>query len=377
MRHQTWRWAADTGWMSTSGDVAAAAVVLYFGAREAIERTGALDRLGRAHPRATLIGCSSGGEILGCDVFDGGIVALALEFERCGTRTAVVPIAEAGQSREAGAALGGRLAAADLRWVFVLSDGMRVNGSELVRGLAGSVGPRVTVTGGLAGDGDRFQRTLVGCGGPPLSGQVAALGVYGEALMVGHGSVGGWDAFGPERVITRAKGNVLYELDGRPALALYKRYLGDEARDLPGSGLLFPLRIRPVDGRGSDVVRTIVNVDEAADALVFAGDVPQGWLAQLMKGNFNRLIDGAGEAARLAGRGAPRSGAAAILISCIGRKLLLGQRISDEAEATAELLGPEVSQLGFYSYGEISPHIRSGACELHNQTMTVTLLAES
>lgn len=376
MRHQSWRWTLEGGWESPSGDAAAAGVVLYFGAREALERPGVLDRLAQAHPRATLVGCSSGGEIFAGDVCDDGIVALALEFARSSVRTAVTPILDATGSRRVGAVLGDELAAPELRWVFVLSDGTRVNGSELVRGLTEAVGPEVVVTGGLAGDGDRFQRTLVGCGGPPLPGQVAAVGVYGERLSIGHGSVGGWDAFGPERLVTRSDGNILYELDGSPALALYKRYLGDEARDLPGSGLLFPLRIRPADGQGSDLVRTIVNVDEAADALVFAGDVPQGWLAQLMKGNFNRLVDGAGEAARLAGRAGPGQGVA-ILISCIGRKLLLGQRISDETEAIAELLGPDVVQLGFYSYGEISPHMRSGACELHNQTMTVTVLAES
>jgi hypothetical protein len=210
---------------------------------------------------------------------------------------------------------------------------------------------------------------------PPRPGQVAAIGFYGEAVTVGHGSSGGWDVFGPERHITRARENVLYELDGQPALDLYKRYLGEDAEQLPGSALLFPLRIYPADKPDHAVVRTVVGIDEAARTMTFAGDMPEGYRAQLMRGNFDRLIEGAASAAEQA-LAAVADEQVAILVSCIGRKLLLGQRISEEVEAVRNVFGAGTHLSGFYSYGEVSPHEITGSAELHNQTMTITTIGE-
>jgi hypothetical protein len=313
-------------------------------------------------------------------VTDDEIAAVAIGFDATKVRIACEPARSPQSSRACGDAIGRALAAPDLVGIFVLSDGLNVNGSELVAGITGAVGERVSVTGGLAGDGADFCETLVGGDCAPCKHMVAAVGFYGQAIRIGHGSAGGWDEFGPRRQITRSRGNVLFEFDGQPALDLYERYLGeDEARGLPGSGLLFPLRIFDPERPNHDIVRTILAVDHQARSMTFAGDVPEGWTAQLMRGNFDRLAAGAAMAARQAvdGVGQHRTGdQVAILVSCIGRRLLMGQHIADELEAAGAEFAPQMSQLGFYSYGEISPHRVSGVCELHNQTMTVTTIAE-
>ena len=251
-----------------------------------------------------------------------------------------------------------------------------MNGSDLVSGMTSALPAGVTVTGGLSGDGSRFTSTHVIADGTLSDKAIVAIGLYGEALRVGCGSLGGWDPFGPTRVITRARGNVLYELDGQSALSLYKRYLGDQARDLPASGLLFPLSIRANDNQ-MGVVRTILGVDEAEDALVFAGDIPEGSPARLMRANFDRLIDGAVGAARVSAdalRGS--SPELALLISCVGRKMVLQQRVEEEIEGVRDVVGSRPVIAGFYSYGEISPFSPTASCELHNQTMTITTFAE-
>jgi hypothetical protein len=243
--------------------------------------------------------------------------------------------------------------------------------------LSSVLDPAVVVTGGLAGDGDRFSRTWVLVDGRPSAGQAVAVGLYGDSVRIGHGSKGGWDVFGPEREVTRSEGNVLYELDGKPALKLYKEYLGDLAAELPASALLFPLAVRAIGGTAEErVVRTILGVDEATSSMVFAGDVPRGAFAQLMRANFDRLVQGASDAALMT-REAEVDGAAvlSIAISCVGRRLVLRQRVEEETEAALEILPPGTRQVGFYSYGELSPHT-NGTCELHNQTMTLTTLAE-
>jgi hypothetical protein len=238
-------------------------------------------------------------------------------------------------------------------------------------GLNAELPDEVVVTGGLAGDGDRFERTWVLFANDCTDHAVAAVGLYGAHVDVGHGSRGGWDIFGPQRRITRSEGNVLYELDGRPALELYKHYLGDRASGLPATALLFPLALK---GSGEElIVRTVLAVDEEAQSMVFAGDVPEGALAQLMRANFDRLIEAASTAARDAMAGGPTL---SVAISCVGRRLILGERTEEELEATLGSLPEGSRQIGFYSYGEISPLVSAGSCTLHNQTMTLTTIRE-
>jgi hypothetical protein len=380
MRVAQLSWSETAGWSSASSDRTKADLVFFFGTRQALACGARYRELRAMFPDAHILGCSTGGQIRNDDVTDDEIAAAAIGFDATELRVACEPASAAESSRACGDTIGRSLAAPDLVGIFVLSDGLNVNGSELVAGIIGAVGERVSVTGGLAGDGADFRETLVGADCPPRKHMVAAVGFYGPAIRIGHGSAGGWDEFGPRRQITRSRGNVLFEFDGQPALDLYERYLGeDEARGLPGSALLFPLRIFDPERPDHDIVRTILAVDRQARSMTFAGDVPEGWTAQLMRGNFDRLAAGAAMAARQAadGVGQRRTGdQVAILVSCIGRRLLMGQHTADELEAASAEFGPDIPQLGFYSYGEISPHRVSGVCELHNQTMTVTTIAE-
>ncbi len=348
-------------------------VVLLFGSGQALAQPKVLDPLGVAYPGAKLFGCSTAGEIRDTLVTDNALVATAIEFESSTVRFEQRQVEEASDSRHAGQELARSLIRDDLVHLFVLSDGLNVNGSELVRGASECLPQGVSVTGGLSADGDRFESTSVLCDGDASSGIVAAMGFYGEKLQVGYASLGGWDSFGPQRLITRSEGNILYELDGKPALDLYRRYLGEHADDLPSTGLLYPLSVT-LDESSQEVVRTILAIDEDQNSLVFAGDVPVGARARLMKANFDRLVDGAAGAAqnsRVAGD--PDLG---ILISCVGRKLVLGQRTEEEVEAVREALGDVTTLTGFYSYGEIAPFAYDAPCELHNQTMTITTFVE-
>lgn len=381
MRMQQVVWNHRTGWKMPPAAPSATSFVVYFGTRDALASGERYEELRRMFPAAHILGCSSGGQINNNEICDEEIVAAAIGFDRTQVRLTYREISSADQSRSCGEAIGRALHAPDLAGVFVLSDGLNVNGSELVTGITKAIGPKIPLTGGLAGDGADFKETLVGADCAPRAHMVAGLGFYGSAIRVGHGSAGGWDMFGPRRQITRSAGNVLYELDGEPALDLYERYLGpEETKGLPGSALLFPIQVYDAGRPDSAVVRTVLSVDQQARSMTFAGDVPQGWTAQLMRGNFDRLTAGAADAARQARSGlhtGEDDQCFSILISCIGRRLLMGQQIADEAEAAGVELGANTLRLGFYSYGEISPHAKTGICELHNQTMTVTTWAEA
>jgi hypothetical protein len=374
-------WTENSGWRDGNGGGGSANLVLFFGARQALACGSRYRDLRGMFPHAHILGCSTGGQIVNDDVTDDEVAVAALQFDATRLRLAREAAPAPDRSRPCGEAIGRALAADDLAGIFVLSDGLNVNGSELVAGMTSAIDARVPVTGGLAGDGANFQETLVGADCEPRKQTVAAVGFYGPSIRIGHGSAGGWDEFGPRRRITRSRGNLLFELDGEPALDLYERYLGEEdVKGLPGTALLFPLRIRNPGRPDHDIVRTILAVDQKARSMTFAGDVPEGWVAQLMRGNFDRLAAGAAKAARQAAAGnvEKRSGdQVAVLVSCIGRRLLMGQHTIDEVEAASAELGADVARLGFYSYGEIAPHGASGMCELHNQTMTVTTISEA
>lgn len=331
----------------------------------------------RSHFRhSVLLGCSTAGNIAGDELLDGSVEAIAVRFEHTALISASAPVSTRESSFAAGLALAQSLPKPNLRALFLLSDGLIVNGTELLRGLNQELPPGVVISGGLAGDGSRFAHTWVLSGGGLGPQQVSAVAFYGNALQVSHGSQGGWDKFGLERRVTRSAGPVLYELDGQPALQLYKKYLGEKASGLPATGLLFPLTIRADDGAES-VVRTILQVNEEEQSLIFAGDIPQGSRAQLMKANLDSLVQGASQAAGVASMSATGDlSALAIAVSCVGRRLVLRSRADEELEAAILALPPGTAQVGFYSYGEIAPRVAGAPAQLHNQTMTVTLFRE-
>jgi len=332
-----------------------------------------LVRVAGLFPNSVVMGCSTAGEIYSDELYDNSLVAAVIHFEHTRLKRVTRPIPSMHESREVGRQVASSLLADDLVAVFTLTDGLQLNGSAYVAGLDEVLPETVVTTGGMAADGERFQSTWVVAEGRSQSGMVVACGLYGDRIQVTHGSRGGWDLLGVDRRVTESRENVLFTLDGKPALALYKEYLGEMASGLPGSALLFPLAIRDGDTDGM-TVRTVLAVDEERQSITFAGDVPEGARVCLMRANFDRLIAGAGEAVAdmdLSGRGA----GVCVAISCVGRRMVLGMRAEEELEAVNESLPDDTPVVGFYSYGEISPLVGAG-CSLHNQTMTLTLFHE-
>ncbi len=363
-------------WQTPLPESSDAQLVLAFGSRELYSSMIAQASLKSAFPLADIIGCSTSGEILGDQIYDDSLCITAITWADTRFQIKVGNIGEYSDSQSAGRQLAEELDSDGLKHLFLLSDGQKVNGTRLVEGLKAVLPPSISITGGLAGDGERFEETIVWHNDRIESGLILLCGLYGEALQVGHGCVGGWEVFGPDRVITKAKDNVLYELDGTSALELYKNYLGEHANNLPGSALLFPLHVHSGDEE-QGVVRTILSIDEDSQSMTFAGNIPEGDYAQLMHANFDRLIDGASAAAQNAFTSMKQEDVGlAILISCVGRRIVLKQRTDEELEAAQDIFPGEVAQCGFYSYGEVSPLVSGAPCNLHNQSMTITTFSE-
>ncbi len=352
-------------------------LVLVFGAVSHFSAGNTVDALRAALPQATLLGCSTAGEITANGVEDGTCTITTLYFDQAHFTSGSENLADMEDSHAAGQRLGAQLAASDLKAVMVFGPGVQINGSALVDGIASVIGNAVPITGGLGGDGGAFKQTFTVGPEGIADNAVVAVGLCGEAIHFAHGSFGGWEPFGPARKVTRCQGNVLHELDGEPALAVYKRYLGDHAKDLPASGLLFPFAMLGEDHNAIGLIRTILGVDEASGSLTLAGEIISDGYLKLMHASTDKLVNGAEAAAEAAAdmMADPEQGLA-ILVSCVGRKLVMGNRVDEEVEAVADVFGSKAVLTGFYSYGEISPFTPGASCKLHNQTMTITYLSE-
>jgi len=351
-------------------------LVLVFASSEKITDPKVYKYLKGLYPSACLVFSSTAGEIMNDSVYDNSVVVTAIELEKTTVKCVKTNIKQHSNSFKTGEYLMNQLAGDELNCIFIVSDGTFINGSELVDGFNEVNKKHVLLTGGLAGDAARFEKTFTGMNEVPTQGNVIAIGFYGKDMVVGHGSFGGWDEFGQERLITKSDKNVLYEIDNKNALDLYKQYLGDYVNELPGSALLFPLSIR-INGSDKNLVRTILSVNEEEKSMTFAGNLPEGSTVRLMKANFDKLIEASSTAAANSFAGIKNGKPdLAILISCVGRKLILQERTDEEVESAREVLGKDTAITGFYSYGEISPFNDSTQCELHNQTMTITTFTE-
>lgn len=349
-------------------------IVFSFGDTDVIKNKEVFFKLKDIFKNAFIVGCSSSGNILGSQLTNDSVVATAVIFEKSHVQIARINFDDNDDLEKLSQNLINSLPKEDLKHIFLMSDGLLINGSELVRGI-NKVNKLVPVTGGMAGDGARFGETYVIANDVPSQRTIVAIGFYGD-LSVQSGCFAGWSEFGVERVITKSKDNILYEIDGMPALDLYKKYLAEYASDLPNSGLRFPLNIKK-DDNSNEVIRTLLGIDEESKSITFAGDVPEGYKARLMKPNINELIDGAGKAAESISKLNEKS-ALGLIVSCVGRKIVMNQLIDEELEIIQDILGNSVKLIGFYSYGEIAPFKDDLlTCELHNQTMTLTVIFES
>lgn len=362
-------------WEFQQSEILVKPLVLIFGDRFLLESETIYDEIRAMYPDGDLVFGSTSGEIMNTRVFEETIILTAIEFEKTSFQIVKENVLDFVDIEKMGKAISSRFNKKDLRHVFIVSDGSFVNGSGLIEGMESDEEFNASITGGLCGDGARFEKTLTSYNENPKQGEVVAIGFYGESLEVSYANYGGWTPFGPERTITRSEGNVLYEIDGQPALDLYKTYLGEKAKELPQAALLYPLTVQHSENE-EPLVRTILNIDEEANSMILAGDVPINSRVQLMMCTMDDIAEGASNAAEQAMNNRSNPPELAILVSCVGRKLVLAGRTEEEIEEVMEVVGEGAKITGFYSYGEMAPFAGKNECQLHNQTMTLTLMSE-
>ena len=350
-------------------------LVLAFGERSFLESTLPYKKLKLLYPNSQIIICSTSGQIAKTNLVTNTLVATSIQFEKSTFKVVEIDILLNSDILELGNTIKEKLLNDDLKSILIISEGSYVNGTELINELILQTKGVIPIFGGLAGDEYNFEKTLVGLNRDATPGKIVAIGFYGDTMRFGFSSDGGWSDFGPEREVTLSDKNVLYKIGDRYALDIYKEYLGKYADELPGSSLYFPLSMKENED-SEPVVRTILSIDELNKSMTFAGNIPNGSKVRLMKGNIDKLIDASYNAAEEIFNNQNHKPQLIFLVSCVGRRIVLGNRIEEEIEAVKEVFGNKVLVFGFYSYGEISPTLNNVACELHNQTMTLTTISE-
>ncbi|WP_435415298.1 FIST signal transduction protein [Polaribacter aestuariivivens] len=354
-------------------------LVLVFGNRHQLEDVNIYKEIKTLFKDGHIVFGSTAGNISSKFVEDETITITAIEFEKSSFKIKTTNVLENKESSldsfKTGKELIKQFPEKDLKYVFVVAEGSFINGSQLTKGMNSATEDNLLITGALCGDAARFEKTIASYNENPKPGEIVAIGLYGDSLEVSFSIKGGWTPFGPERKVTKAKDNVLFELDNKPALDLYKTYLGDKSKELPGAALLYPLKVKSNIEKQS-IVRTILNINEAENSMILAGDIKENSLVQLMMTNVDSIVDAAQYAAEKATELRQKKPELAILVSCIGRKLVLDQRVEEEVEEVIEVVGSTTTVCGLYSYGEIAPFHGENNCQLHNQTMTITLISE-
>ncbi len=367
--------------LPNTSPLASANLVLAFGSIKRFNEGKLQGFLKSRYPTAQVIGCTTSGEISPNGVFDDSIQITAIQWEKTVQRVAQTKMSGMQSSFEAAAGLAKQLKADSLRTVIVISDGLNVNGSELLKGFQSVLG-EIPIVGGLAGDGGAFVKTLQLYNDTVSDNLVIAVGLYGPALITASGALGGWKPYGPPRTVTKSEKNVVFEMDGKPALPLYRMYIGEAfSKGLPGTGLKFPLAVIEEGKRDVEKIRTLLAIDTKNNSLTFAGNVEEGETVRLCQTNHDRLVDGAGAAANLVmdGLSANKTNQTglALCVSCVGRKGVMAELVGDEIKLVQQILGPQTSLTGFYSYGELAPRPNTTDSVLHNQTMTIGYLSEN
>lgn len=371
MRVQQVRWS---GTQVPAADLARLAaldphLLLCFGPSPVLEAPAFLSQVRGTIPAARLVGCSSAGVLTREGAFEGETVLTALHLGGAEVHIVREPLEGMADSEAAGARLGQALRPLAPTSALLLGQGVNINGSALVRGFQSVFGTGVPLCGALAGDDGAFRRTVTVLDDEASDRHLLAVGFRGVGFETT--STRGWEPFGPLRRVTAARDNILEALDGEPALAVYRRYLGDWAAGLPGSALLFPLGLLEGGPGSVGLVRTVLGVDETAGHLILAGDLPAGSHVRLMHASTTSLVAGVRQAATGM---RPAGDALALVFSCVGRKLVMGQRVDEEVMAVSEGLGGAVPLAGFFSYGEIGPMPGRPGTFLHNQSLSMALL---
>ena len=332
---------------------------------------------------ALIIGCTTDGEISTAGLSLNSVVVLAWASNNIRLHTAQMEQISK-DSHGAGIALAEKFQGLNSPYIQIFSDGLSGNADQIIQGIKTRLGDHIRIAGGTAGDGANFKQTYQYSNERVLSDSLVGVAFEGD-LHFATGVGCGWFPVGLTKEVTKAVGNVVYELDGQPALQVYEKFLGKHARYLPSVGVEYPLglmgRYGDIEDNNYFLCRAIMAVDPQTGSITFAGDIPQGAKVKMTMGNEADIIGAVEKAAQSALNELQSDNPAVkpkaiFLYSCMARRIVLGSKTGKEILAIQKIVGGNVPIIGFYTYGEYAPIDKHGYSYFHNETATITIIGE-
>lgn len=316
-------------------------------------------------PDIKIIGSTTSGEIMNADVLEKSTIFSFSLFQKTRVTTHIQELSN--DSYISAKKLIYKFEKMEKAKVAItFTDGLSINAESYLKAFK-EHDEKLIVAGGLAGDNADFKQTIVFNESEVLThGAVVAL-LYNNKLQVNTGAVYGWKKIGKILTITKAKDNVVYEIDGIKAIDIYFKYLGDKvARELPKTGIEFPLIIKRDD---IDIARAVLGKNSDG-SLIFAGHFNVGDKVTFSYANTEIMLNDAHQVSTDIATNPIES---IFIYSCMARKALLHSNIVMELE----MLNSIVPISGFFTCGEFYCDVSSNKFNLLNQTMTILSLSEN
>ncbi len=349
-------------------------LVFYCFDRKCIQESD-FNKIQSLFPTSDLVGFSTSGHYISNEIEDDNIVYAALKFESSSVKVQTYNISDFSNSGELGEGIAKNIEElSKVKGIGIISDGGQVNGTELMTGLSMNLDNKIPIFGGMAGDQARFEATMTGLNEMPSHGNVIVISFIGEKLNISTAHDDGWSSMGMEFTITSSEGNILNTADNKNIYDMLHELLEPENEDeFNRNTLFYPFSLTTDDG--VSVIRTPIKVNHKEKTLVYAGDMPQGAKITLMKSNTMDLLDSAMHATT-ATKNEDKLESFLFAISCVGRRVVLGDMASEEYEEISNIYD-KAKILGFYSYGEFTRSAGDDSyCKMHNQTFTLASISE-
>lgn len=329
-----------------------------------------LQEIDRAFPDIELIGCTTDGELSSVLEFQQDSIVLTVFYgEGVEIRAAVgrnISQDPEGIARATAAAVK-REFNLPIRLAIALPESLTTSAVSILRGLEAGLGDNIPLFGGAAAEPREVQRTYQFYKTEVFSDAVPILLFAGD-IQFSHGLASGWQPMGKRSQITKVDKNIIYEIDGKPALDFYHHYLNDYKPDSA-----YPLAVFP-PGEERFFLRGAISYDLEEGSVKVSGDVPEQSIVQITDTTLEDVVNASAASFAEAWKNyAGTEPKAALCFSCAWRRWVMGTRANEEYQALAPALQDKIPASGFYTYGEVAPLQDNGQTFFHNTTF-VTLL---
>ena len=333
-----------------------------------------LDKIYEKWPDLQLIGCTADGEFSSeCDYVEDSLVLTLFVSKNINIVSGFFDNTSTDPSKEYSQVLSEAVSRLGQKpkLCILFSDVLKTNGETVMEQITMLTEGKLPIVGGISADSWRFDECK------QFFNNISSATISPFLLLAGEfdfsvGMDSGWEPIGEIGTVTKSEGNVLYEINHKPALEFYRDILGENTKPT----LELPIALYDEFGSFRFMRTTFENYDRNTGAVTYLGNVPMNYKVRITMVNRESILAGAKSSIDQAIRTFPPNElpVIALCFTCSARRVLLGTRTIEESQIVREKIGDRIKFSGFYTYGEFCPISTKLFNEFHNETFVVVLL---